>query len=169
MIRLPPLTMPVLAAALTLFLAVEWFLPRPGIVSPYNLAAIPVAQPDSAADATIGQWGDTALSRPLFHPDRRPVVAVGADTSTSLPRLSAIIIIGNKSAAVFVADGQKPQIVGTGGTIDGYRLERIAPNGVELLGPTGDQTVRPQFTTTTPANGANNAPDNSNISEENNN
>jgi general secretion pathway protein N len=145
MIRLPPQTLPVLAAVLALVLAIEALLPmaRPRLAS--RLPGFPAAAPDGAADAAVDQWSGTALARPLFHPDRRPVAAAGTATDGSLPRLSAIIIIGTTPAAVFAADGQKPQVVGAGGMIGGYRLERIDSNSVELLGPQGELTVRPQF------------------------
>jgi general secretion pathway protein N len=166
MIRLPPQTLPALAAVLALLVIIECLLPGARPRSGDRLAAIPATAPDGAADAIVNQWGDTTLARPLFHPDRRPVAAAAANTDGSLPRLSAIIIIGTTPAAVFAADGQKPQVVGAGGMIGGYRLQRIDSNAVELLGPQGELTVRPQFltppaqpqTATTPA-----------ISEENSN
>jgi hypothetical protein len=160
--------MPALAIALALLLGVEWLLlPGPHVISPYKMPQIPAAQSSSEVDSAVAQWGDTSLARPLFQPDRRPVITADANQSTSLPRLSAILIVGGARAAVFAADGQKPQVVSTGGTIAGYRLERIAPDSVELFGPDGDLTVHPQFITTAPASGANNAPDDNNeISEE---
>jgi len=158
MIRLPAQTLPALTAALALLLASEWLLPGARLVSPSKLPAFPTTLPDNAADAALSQWGDTALARPLFHPDRRPVAAAGTNADTSLPRLSAIIIIGGTPAAVFAAAGQKPQVVGAGGTIDGYRLEHIGPNTVELLGPEGELTVHPQFITATPENQMNAIP-----------
>ena len=148
---LPPPALPALAAALALLFAGEILLPGSPAVPPHKMFAIPSAAPEAAADEAAGQWGDTILARPLFSPDRRPVSAAGTDTSTSLPRLSAIIITGGTHAAVFSADGQKPQVVTAGGSIDGYQLDSIAPDSVQLTGPDGPLTLRPQFITSAPA------------------
>ena len=139
--------LPVLAGGLLLLLAAEWAWPGPATPDLRAAPAIPAAVADAAADAAIGQWGDTALARPLFSPDRRPAAQVGADTDGTLPRLSAIIITGGGKSAVFAADGQKPQVVAEGGEIDGYRLQSIGPDSVEMLGPDGTITLRPQFST----------------------
>jgi len=151
-----PLARPVLAAAFLLLLAALWLLPGPAAPARHLPAMLPAASPD-ATDAMISQWGSTALARPLFNPGRRPLDQAGASTDGSLPRLSAIIITGGTSAAVFAADGQKPQVVSQGGTIGGYVLNRIAPDQVELSGPGGTLTLHPQFTAS-PAGTANSSP-----------
>lgn len=148
MIRLPPRVMPGIAAALALLVAGEWMMPAPGAAPAATIPAIPAAVADNAVDEAVGQWGDTSLARPLFNPDRRPVSAPGANTGTSLPRLSAIIVTSGIRAAIFSADGQKPQVVQTGGIIDGYQLTHIAPGSIELAGPAGTLTLRPQFIAT---------------------
>lgn len=164
MIRLPPYVLPALAVAFLLLCAVEFLLPTPGTMPRQNISVIP-AQAGGAVDAAVSQWGENALARPLFHPDRRPVSAPGAVADDSLPRLSAIIIIGNSHAAIFSADGQKPQVVMQGDTIGAYRLERVGPDSVDLLGPDGITSIRPRFITTPAA-----APAGAeNINEENNN
>jgi hypothetical protein len=150
MIRLSPFVMPGLAAALALLFVGEWLLPGPGAVPPTSMLAVPAAVSDYATDHLVGQWGDTVLARPLFNPDRRPASEVSTGTGTDLPRLSAIIITGGMRAAVFAADGQKPQVVQAGGTISGYQLLHVTPNSVDMLGPDGTVTLRPQFITAAP-------------------
>jgi hypothetical protein len=166
MIRLSPLAMRAAAAALALMLAAELLLPGPRGITLNKMPAIPAALPGNPANEVVGQWGNTALERPLFYPDRRPTSEPGADTSTGLPRLSAIVIIGHTRAAIFAAGGQKPRVAAIDDTIDGYRLERIEPDSVELLGPDGTLTMRPQFITAPPANQTN---DTLNNNEENGN
>ena len=145
MIRLPPFAWPGVAAALTLLIAGECLMPGPGSTASSRTLVVPAAAPDTMTDQAVGQWGDTSLARPLFHPDRRPTIVANANTGTSLPRLSAIVIIGENRAAIFAADGQKPQVVAAGSSIDGYQLTRITPGSVELLGAGGTVTLRPQF------------------------
>jgi hypothetical protein len=158
MIRLSPFAMQAVAAALALMFAAELLLPGPRVISPNKMPAIPAALPGNPANEIVGQWGNTALERPLFYPDRHPMSEAGADASTGLPRLSAIVIIGRTRAAIFAADGQKPQVATIDDTIDGYRLERIEPDSVELLGPDGTFAMRPQFIAAPPASQTNAAP-----------
>ncbi len=152
----PSLALPGLATALALILAVEWLLPGPGASRLPRLPAVPSALSGNMADEAISQWAGISLARPLFEPDRRPPAAPGSTASTSLPRLSAIMIIGGERLAIFTPDGQKSQVVAVNGTISGYRVERISPGTVELSGPEGDLTVRPQFQSPAAANAAGN-------------
>lgn len=144
MSRYASLARPALAGTLMLLLAALWLLPGPTASTPPLPALLPAAPPD-ATDAAISQWGNTALARPLFNPGRRPADQPGAAADGSLPRLSAIIVTAGGSAAVFAADGQKPQVIAQGDSIAGYVLNRIAPDHVELSGPGGPLTLRPQF------------------------
>lgn len=164
MMPLRPFVIPGLTAILALVLAAECLLPGAPANPPDTRLAIPAAAPDKAADEIVGQWGNTILARPLFNPGRRPITAASTNTDTSLPRLSAIIIIGGTRVAIFAADGQKPQVIAAGNSIDGYRLQRVTPDSVDLLGPLGPLTLRPQFITAVPSASSR---DNSNISEEN--
>ncbi|MDD2704428.1 MAG: hypothetical protein PHU07_03725 [Acidocella sp.] len=148
MIRAPQAAIPLLAAGLGLLLTAELLLPGPTAPPPRASPAIPAAAPDDAADAATSQWADTILARPLFNADRRPVQEAGANTA--LPRLSAIIVTDGVRSAIFSATGQKPQVVGEGGEIGGYRIEAIAPDEVKLAGPGGLLTLHPQFVTAAP-------------------
>jgi hypothetical protein len=141
---------PALATAFGLLFAAELLLPGPAAQTPHESLVIPPTAPDETANANISQWGNTALARPLFNADRRPVSTANTDADGALPRLSAIIVTGRTSSAIFSASGQKPQVVREGDEIDGYRIEAIAPDGVKLTGPDGLVTLHPQFETDGP-------------------
>ncbi len=137
-----------LAALLGMLLLAELALPLPG-AAPLPLPSPGVSRAAAQPGAAIGQWSATALARPLFDPSRRPADQGGEDGG--LPRLSAIIVTDGVRSAIFAADGQKPQIIGEGGSIGGYRVRDILPDAVRLDGPAGPLTLHPQFITTSPA------------------
>jgi hypothetical protein len=141
------LGLPALAAALSLLLAAELLLPGPAMPTAREAPAVTAGSPDQIADASISQWGSTILARPLFNQTRRPVQVASTDAGNVLPRLSAVIVIGNSSRAVFATPGQKPQILGVGESIGPYRVDSIAPDKVVLHGPDGTLTLHPQFLT----------------------
>ena len=151
----PALGKPAFAAALSLLLAAELLLPGPAAPPAREAPAIPAATPDQGADAAILQWGGTILARPLFDASRRPAAQAGPETGFTLPRLSAIIVIGGTRSAIFAAPGQKPMLVAEGGEIGPYRLTSIAPDKVEMLGPDGTVTLHPQRMPAAPAPAAN--------------
>jgi hypothetical protein len=142
---------PGLAGLLLLVLAAEWLLP--GTTAPMvpRSPAIPSTMADSTSDADIAQWSSTILARPLLSLSRRPAPVAGADASNSLPRLSAIIVIGGTRRAIFADSGQKPQLVSEGGEIGDYRVKTVAPDRVDVLGPGGPMTLKPQFIPAAPA------------------
>jgi hypothetical protein len=139
------LAIPVLAVLLFL-LAAEWLLPDAAAPPLRPPPRIPAAATDTAVDSNIVQWGNAILARPLLNPDRRPVRAPELAADDTLPRLSAIIVIGGVRHAIFAGD-TKPQLVTEGGEIGAYRLQTVAPDRVTLLGPDGSVTLRPQFIT----------------------
>lgn len=151
----PAFAAPAIAAALAVLFAIELLLPEPGLPPAREAPATAAGRPDAGADAAIGQWGDTILARPLFNADRRPADVAGAATSATLPRLSAIIVVGGTRRAIFVAPGQKPVLVSEGGDIGPDRITAIAPGKVELLGPDGAVTLRLQLIPAGPAAAAN--------------
>jgi general secretion pathway protein N len=138
---------PALAAALAVLFAAEWLLPGPAAPPARQPPAIPATTADTGADAAIAQWGATILARPLFNQDRRPVQPAAPDTTEPLPRLSAIIVVGGSRRAIFAASGEKPQTVAEGGAIGAYRIKTVLPDKVDLIGPNGPVTLRPQFMT----------------------
>ena len=148
--------LPALAGALTLLLAAEWLLP--GAAPPARiLPAIPAPGAGAGADATVGQWANTILARPIFSQTRRPPAVAEPNTVVVLPRLTAIIITPGTRYAVFSPPGGKPLTLGPGGEVAGYELKSITAGSVALLGPDGGiTTLRPQFLTPAPANANNN-------------
>lgn len=137
-----PYALPGVAGLLAIILATEFFVGAPGTAN--NTPSPPLPATAQAENDEVSQWSTDALARPLFSATRRPDAASGGDNS-GLPRLSAIIIIGKNSVAVFSADGQKPQPVAVGGEIDGNKMLRIDSDQVELLGPSGPLILHPQF------------------------
>ncbi len=137
--------LPALAAGLALLFAAEWLLPGAGPSEGDGPPAIPAAPANAGSDAAINQWAATMLARPLFDASRRPEAAPASVTDDLPPHLTAIIINGAGRYAVFSASGEKPQDVPEGGGIGGYLVKTIAADRVQLLGPGGPLTLRPQF------------------------
>jgi hypothetical protein len=88
------------------------------------------------------------LARPLFNPNRRPPEAArqGEASVGELggERLSGIVVEADRRLAIFAVAGTKPQTLGEGDTVAGWRIENIAPGEVSLSGPGGVQTLRPK-------------------------
>ncbi len=150
MIRIGTLALPLLAGFLSLLLAMEWLLPGAAAPQWRQSPAIPAATAGTATDADIAEWSRIILARPLLSPSRRPAPLPGSVVSDTLPRLSAIIVIGGTRHAIFAANGQKPQLVAEGGEIGLYRVKTVGPDKVDLLGPNGSLTLKPQFITAAP-------------------
>ncbi len=93
------------------------------------------------------QWAATAMARPLFARNRRPVtVAAGVTAAPVLPRLSGVLIDGGNRRAIFAGlDGGRPAAVTEGGEVAGFRVQRIEAGQVTLLGPDGPRVLRPSF------------------------
>ena len=143
--------LPVAAGVLTLFLAAEWLLPGPAAPDWQAPPNIPSGTTEVSGDADVTQWANIVLARPLLSQSRRPAASAGTAISDTLPRLSAIIVIGGSRRAIFAATGQKPELVAEGGEIGLYRIKTVAPDKVDLLGPDGPITVKPQFIAAAPA------------------
>jgi hypothetical protein len=156
MMRRAWLGKPALAAALAVLLAAELLLPGPAAPPAREAPGIPAGTTAQIGDDAISQWSAAILARPLFNQNRRPVQVASTASGNVLPRLSAVIVIGNSRRAVFATPGQKPQIIGQGESIGPYTLDAIAPDKVELRGPDGPMTLRPQFLAAAPATVANN-------------
>jgi hypothetical protein len=143
-----------LAIVLGLVLATELIFPNNPPVAARPPAALTDTVPagqgnESGADTA---WAASSLARPMFRADRRPLAQVSASADTVMPRLTAIIITNHGHIAVFARDdGSKPIVVGPGGSVDGYQVQSIGPDSVQLAGPEGPVSVRPHFAATNTA------------------
>jgi hypothetical protein len=148
----------VLAAALGGVIAIESIpdqraepLPR----SAESLNQLSVAAP-SGGVRQVNAWVATILARPLFEPSRRPLAtATGQGAAgTGVPRLTGIVILPGKRAAIFAVPGRdRPVVVLAGSRIDGMLIQRIDPGQVVVVDTAGSRVVRPSFApvTTQPA------------------
>ncbi len=99
------------------------------------------------------EWAATALARPLFAADRRPMpepraaVAAGGTGGRDLPRLTGVLVSPSGRAAIFAptGDGAKPLVLRTGDTLGEFEVKAIVAGEVTLTGPEGDRVVRPSF------------------------
>jgi len=134
-----------LAGLLALAVAVEALAPAPEVTMtlPPAWLAGPAATVAPAGDT--GTWQATILARPLFRPDRRPLSVAPVVVATALPRLSAIVMTAKGATAIFDGGDGKPVIVAAGGDLDGYKVQSIGRDRVELAGPAGRTVLRPQF------------------------
>jgi hypothetical protein len=102
---------------------------RATIALPVEAASAPDAPP-------IDDWVTTALSRPLFAPDRRPDAAAAA-TSEALPRLAGIIRLADTSLAIFQpesGDGAGQSVlVRDGASLSGWTITDITDGDVTLV------------------------------------
>jgi hypothetical protein len=120
-------------------------LDSPG-VQPAGAVVKPVAE--RAAD-----WGTIALGRPLFSATRRPEPAQttqqassSEEASDQLPRLAGIVMLKDVKQAIFQPQGDhKPILVGEGGLVSGWTVEKIEAAEVTLIGPGGTTTLQPKF------------------------
>ena len=109
----------------------------------------PTASHPQQSEATLIA---TALSRPLFNPDRKPdkidepTQTASASASGDLPRLAGILVDGEARRAVFQTSADEaPVVVAEGATIDGWKIDQITPAAINLSGPEGKKTLQPVF------------------------
>jgi hypothetical protein len=143
------------AAVLALVVAVEIAAPTADEVAlspPPHAAAVHRRAAPAPAGEQGQKWLSTALARPLFAPDRRPLRQVGgsavaAEHSAVLPRLAGIIIDPAGGVAIFAAAsaGEKPLAVGKGGKLSAWTVLDIAPREVRVRGPGGESTLHVAF------------------------
>ena len=87
-----------------------------------------------------GEWAATALARPLFAPDRRPVpeprgaAVAGGPAGRELPRLTGVMVTPGGAAAIFAgaAEGAKPQVMRVGDSLGGFEVKAIMAGEVTL-------------------------------------
>jgi hypothetical protein len=154
----PPLIAIALLAAVLFGVVIAWELADLGELSAATgpVPALAPRLPETSggtptpASDTAGRtraWAATALARPLFSPDRRPAsgtVATASGTTRGLPRLTGTLVGPFGRSAIFAAD-PKPVIVSEGDRINGYTIQSIEPNEVQMIGPEGIQVLHPSF------------------------
>ena len=97
------------------------------------------------------EWAATALARPLFAPDRRPVPEPRAAVASGPggrepPRLAGVLVTPAGGAAIFAAgEGAKPLVLRVGDKLNEFEVKAIVAGEVTLTGPEGDRVVRPTF------------------------
>ncbi len=98
------------------------------------------------------EWAATALARPLFAPDRRPVPeprtpVAGVPGGREPPRLAGVLVTPAGGAAIFAAagEGAKPPVLRVGDKLNEFEVKAIVAGEVTLTGPEGDRVVRPTF------------------------
>jgi hypothetical protein len=102
-----------------------------------------VARPEAPNRANA--WFKEVLARPLFNPDRRPVVS-GAQSLRGLPRLTGTIVTDSRQVALFAApSGGHPTVVEAGAHVGPYEVRAISDTGVTIVGPGGTMVLRPVF------------------------
>ena len=130
----------IIAAAGIGALAAAWLVPlsapAPGAAAlgtPADPLALPSVPP-------LGQLTETT-ARPLFSPTRRPVPGVaGADSPPGSAaalfnryRLQGVVIDGSRRRVLLApAPGGRTLSVGEGESVDGWTIERIAPERLTL-------------------------------------
>lgn len=106
----------------------------------------PIAEPPSEAE--ISALSATILARPLFSPNRRPMIPAKPNSAAppAPPRLSGIIIYDKQRLAFFAGGGADKSIVAArGASIGRWRVMAIEPGRVLLIGPKGAQYLYPSF------------------------
>jgi hypothetical protein len=90
----------------------------------------------------------TILARPVFSPDRKPIV-IGTKGIAGLPRLTGIVVSGSSKIAIFAGPaGGRPVIAEERSHIDSYEVKAISDMGVTIAGPNGTRMLTPIFDAT---------------------
>ena len=120
-----------------------WPASRPSPTGVFRLPHAGAAGPVPVSAGRPAEDAQTILARPLFNANRRPpAIAADGPSSTTLPRLSGIVVRGDFRRAVFETDG-KPVALGAGGRVGPYVVRTISQNAVTVLAADGDRTLRP--------------------------
>ncbi|HVY17977.1 MAG TPA: hypothetical protein VHB27_22350 [Rhodopila sp.] len=110
----------------------------------------PTKATPSAAGGSVGVWVDTALARPLFAADRRPIPGFAA-TNAGMPRLSGVIASPVDTVAIFqVAGAAKPVAARGGDRIGDWLVTAISSDFVTLKKGDSSKMLRLAFENLTP-------------------
>ena len=142
----------VLMAALALAWGAELTLGERAASMPVPVAPAPVATKAGVEPDRAPGWAATALARPLFNPDRRPVApppaAAAATAPAELPRLSGVMVTPAGRRAIFAGPANgRPVTVAEGQRIGLFLVNKIETGAVTLLGPDGPRRITPHFAT----------------------
>lgn len=120
--------------------------------SPPGRSSVPQAGRTLSApetDDVMQGWVATALERPLFREDRRPVSTPGdpARRANGPLRLTGIITGPFGSRAIFQsADGAKPIVAEEKANLNGFVVRSIEPGKAVIVEPGGNvRTLKPSF------------------------
>jgi hypothetical protein len=144
-----------LAGCLCLAALIFWEL-RPGsaqdapVVAARLRAAADVVRPEPRPPAAqLDQLVSVILARPLFSATRRPPPSAAdgelAGGELTNARLTGIVTEPGHRIALFALPGPKTVVIGKGGVVGGWHIERITPQDVALNGPGGTATLRPRI------------------------
>jgi general secretion pathway protein N len=117
-----------------------------------EVAVVPVVAGVRAGGERLARADDgekVVLARPLFSPDRRPLVAA-AHSVSGLPRLSGIVVSGARKVALFAGPG-RTIVAEEGLRVGAYDVVAISDSGVTVAGPGGTTVLRPVFDPALPA------------------
>jgi hypothetical protein len=143
------------AAALAGVIALEMSLIE-GDQTTNTVAAAAVARwrpapvvPTPPAPDRSREWASTALERPLFAADRRPLAEQrpAAAGGREPPRLTGVLVGPAGRTAIFAgaAEGAKPVVVREGDSLGTFEVKTILAGQVTLVGPEGERVLRPSF------------------------
>jgi hypothetical protein len=119
-----------------------------------EVASPPLSAPGrtaAAATPATGNWVGTILRRPLFSPDRKPVMPAASGAAPApgpadaMPRLSAVLITPGGRKAIFAPAQGKPLVAGPGARVGAYVVKSISAGQVVLTGGDGERVIRPGF------------------------
>lgn len=100
----------------------------------------------------VDNWVTTALERPLFREDRRPVRTAGdpARGATGPVRLTGVVTGPFGSRAIFQSpDSEKPIVAEEKARLNGFVVRSIEPGKAVIEEPNGNlRTLTPSFSTT---------------------
>lgn len=144
-----PITAALVAAAAAAALVAAWLIP----VSPARVAGTPTAPPREALSLpAVPPLADLkqTVARPLFSPTRRPPPTAGAGEATpptvvalfNRYRLQGVVIDGSRRRVLLAPTPGGPTLsVGEGESVDGWTIERIAPERLTLRSGDRVETV----------------------------